>query len=216
MAREKDQQSLINAIMLTEEKERKRFAKDLHDGLGPLLSSAKMYLKSLELLKDPAKQTNTINKVCEIIDEALHTIKEVAVDLNPHILKDFGLVSALKIQFNKLKANRNIQLHIDSDLRNKIDESLEINLYRIFTELLNNTIKHADAKNIYIKLILYHRTLRIIYSDDGKGYDVKKVAIESTGKGIYNIISRIESLNGSIGIQSKPGKGIKVKIKINN
>lgn len=212
--RNKSQQNIINAIMVTEEKERLRFSRDLHDGLGPLLSATKMYIKSLDLIKDKAKQKDAINKTLDIIDEAVSVIKEIAGDLSPHVLRDFGLVTALKNQFNKLKAGKNIKLSINSKFRDKIDENLEISLFRIFEELFNNTLKHANAQNINIDMVQLSQTLRILYSDDGKGFDLKDVLINGRGNGVRNMYSRIEVMNGKIDVKSKKGEGTQVHIWI--
>lgn len=212
--RKKMQQSIINAIMMTEEKERQRFAKDLHDGLGPLLSAAKLYIKSIELAKDQAKQLDAIGKAMGIVDESVSAIKEIARNLSPHILRDFGLVTALENQFNKLNAEKDVKLQINSNFRERIQEDMEITLFRIFEELFNNTLKYADASNVLINLIQNDKMLKISYSDNGKGFDLEKVANKRKGNGIPNIISRVESIRGRINMESKPDNGMQVRIEI--
>jgi len=207
----------LNTIIQTEEKERKRFAKDLHDGLGPLLSSVKMSVSSLAQMKHDDASREIVENTELVINEAIKSLKEISDNLSPHILNNFGLVRALNNFINKINITKTIRINLTSDLKEeRFDSNVEVVLYRVICELINNTIKHAQAKKIDISLAKDEKYLTIVYKDDGKGFDVAKVIEQpaSSGMGFSNIYSRINSLKGEINIESGHKKGTLVTIKV--
>lgn len=207
----------LNAIIQTEEKERKRFAKDLHDGMGPLLSSVKMSVSSLAQMKHDDTSREIVENTEMVINEAIKSLKEISDNLSPHVLNNFGLVRALNNFINKININKTIRINLLTDLKDeRFDSNVEVVLYRVICELINNTIKHAQAKKIHISLTKTADYLNIIYKDDGKGFDVSKVIDQqaSNGMGFSNIYSRINSLKGEINIESENKKGTLVTIKV--
>lgn len=207
----------LKTIIQTEEKERKRFAKDLHDGLGPLLSTVKMSVSTLAHMKqDPA--SNEIVKNTEmVINEAIKSLKEISNNLSPHILNNFGLLRALRSFITKINVTRAIRINLTSNLgEERFDPDLEVVLYRVLCELISNTIKHAKAKKIEISLFLEEKMINIVYTDNGKGFDSSRLLEHPSdrGMGVSNIISRINSLKGEMTIDSEPGKGMKATIKV--
>lgn len=207
----------LNAIIQTEERERKRFAKDLHDGLGPLLSTVKLSVSSLAQMKhDPASQEIVENTEL-VINEAIKSLKEISDNLSPHVLNNFGLVRALNNFINKINVAKTIRINLLTDLKDeRFDSNVEVVLYRVICELINNTIKHAHAKKIHISLTKDGEYLSILYKDDGKGFDVSKVIDQPTGTGMgfSNIYSRINSLKGEIKVESENKRGTLVNIKV--
>jgi len=207
----------LNTIIQTEEKERKRFAKDLHDGLGPLLSSVKMSVSSLAQMKHDEASREIVENTEMVINEAIKSLKEISDNLSPHVLNNFGLIRALNNFSNKINITKTIRINLISDLKEeRFDSNVEVVLYRVICELINNTIKHAQAKKIDISLTKDGQYLLIIYKDDGKGFDVSKVIEQpaSSGMGFSNIYSRINSLKGEIKIESEHKKGALVTIKV--
>ena len=207
----------LNTIIQTEEKERKRFAKDLHDGLGPLLSTVKMSVSSLAQMKHDDISREIVENTELVINEAIKSLKEISDNLSPHILNNFGLVRALNNFSNKINVARTIKINLESDLKDeRFDNNVEVVLYRVVCELINNTIKHAKAKKIDLSLTKDGEYLSIVYKDDGKGFDVDKVINQpsGTGMGFSNIYSRINSLKGEINIESEQKKGTFVTIKV--
>ena len=207
----------LNTIIQTEEKERKRFAKDLHDGLGPLLSTVKMSVSSLAQMKHDEISREIVENTELVINEAIKSLKEISDNLSPHILNNFGLVKALNNFSNKINVARTIKINLESDLKDeRFDNNVEVVLYRVVCELINNTIKHAKAKKIDLSLTKEGEYLSIVYKDDGKGFDVDKVINQpsGTGMGFSNIYSRINSLKGEINIESGQKKGTFVTIKV--
>lgn len=207
----------LNTIIQTEEKERKRFAKDLHDGLGPLLSSVKMSVSSLAQMKQDDASREIIENTELVINEAIKSIKEISDNLSPHILSNFGLVRALSNFINKINIAKTIRVNLITELKDeRFDANVEVVLYRVICELINNTIKHAQAKKINISLSQEGEYLNITYKDDGKGFDVSKIIEHQggSGMGFSNIYSRINSLKGELNIESENKKGTLVTIKV--
>lgn len=207
----------LNTIIQTEERERKRFAKDLHDGLGPLLSTVKLSVSSLAQMKHDPTSNEIIENTELVINEAIKSLKEISDNLSPHVLNNFGLIKALNNFINKINAAKTIRINLQTDLKDeRFDSNVEVVLYRVLCELINNTIKHANAKKIHISLTKDDEYLSILYKDDGKGFDVSKVIDQpaSTGMGFSNIYSRINSLKGEINVESEKKKGTLVNIKV--
>ena len=207
----------LNTIIQTEEKERKRFAKDLHDGLGPLLSTVKMSVSSLAQMKHDDASREIVENTELVINEAIKSLKEISDNLSPHILNNFGLVRALHNFSNKINVTKTLRINLESDVKDeRFDSNVEVVLYRVVCELINNTIKHAHAKRIDLSLTKDGEYLTIVYKDDGKGFDVSKVIEQpaSSGMGFSNIYSRINSLKGEINIESQLKRGTLVTIKV--
>lgn len=207
----------LNAIIQTEEKERKRFAKDLHDGLGPLLSTVKMSVSALAQIEHNKASKEIVINTELIINEAIKSLKDISDNLSPHVLNNFGLLRALRNFTNKINTTKAIEIKLESNITSdRFNNNIEVVLYRVICELINNTIKHASAKTINISLIKKDDYLKIAYRDNGKGFDKNKLEeLPSTGgMGFSNIYSRINSLKGDISIESEPGKGTLVYIKV--
>jgi len=207
---------ILSAVIQTEEKERKRFAKDLHDGLGPILSTVKMSLSALQRGENPERNEKIIKNTSELINEAIDSLKEITDNISPHILTNFGLETMLNSFINKINYAGKIQVNLKSNLKGErfIPEA-EVVLYRSICELINNTIRYADAKSIDVNLFRTSELLLINYKDDGKGFD--SVAAESDeleGTGFDNIQSRINSIRGNFTLHSKPGMGMEATIVI--
>jgi len=205
----------LNATIKTEEKERRRFAKDLHDDLGPLLSTIKMSVSALSNQKNLDNKNEIIQNIDLVVDEAISSIKNISNNLSPHILINFGLERALKSFINKINLSKSISIHYISNIENiKFDETTEVIVYRTVCELINNTIKHAKASEIHINLSKNNEILNITYRDNGKGFDAEILNVEKKGMGLNNIQNRIKSIKGSFEIVSSKNQGIEVKIQI--
>ena len=208
----------LNAIIQTEEKERKRFAKDLHDGLGPLLSTVKMSISSLSQLEQDKATTEIVRNTEMVINEALKSLKEISYNLSPHILNNFGLLRALRNFINKVNATKAIEITLNANFSDeRFEQNIEVVLYRVVCELINNTIKHSEASKIQINLKQDEERLSILYHDNGIGFDKKLLHEQpvNQGMGLSNIFSRINSLKGEIDIDTSPNKGTMVSITVN-
>ena len=208
---------ILKAVIQTEEKARQSFARELHDGLGPVLSSIKMTTSAIELETMKTSNRKLVERICKATDEALITLEEISNDLSPHLLKNYGLIKALQTSANQLLANTNIRLELNENIRSKrYNYDLEINVFRIVSELLNNSIKHGAPDKIILRIHETENHLQIEYQDNGIGFEIKEntKGFNKQGMGLENINSRIKSLNGNYKMESKPGKGVSIFINI--
>ncbi len=211
--RKENEAKVLSAIIKTEEKERKKFANELHDGLGPILSSIKMAISAIN--KSIMGKTNKqiINKTENAVDNAIITIKEISNNLSPHILERFGLEKAIKTFTDIIITKEDLEIIYFSNLNGKrYDYNIEVILYRIIGELINNTLKHASASKVEISLFYFEKKLELFYSDNGIGFDMKN--IKSKGMGLPNINSRVKSLDGELEMHSKHKQGTFLKITL--
>jgi signal transduction histidine kinase len=213
--RKQNESKVLSAIINTEEKSRQEFSRELHDGLGPLLSSIKMAISAIDKREVNEVNKDIIEHAEQNVDEALITVKEISNNLSPHILKNFGLVKALETFISRFNSGDDLEIILQSDLgKKRFDYNREIILYRIISELITNTIKHARATKINIDLYQRNNVLELIYSDNGIGFDAEKVINQNLGMGLSNINSRIISLNGIIDIFSLPNEGFNLKVTL--
>jgi PAS domain S-box-containing protein len=211
------EKKIMNTIIETEEKERKRFSEDLHDELSSLLSTIKIYINTMyDENIDSVKQAEMIRFTNELINQAIQNSKEIANNLSPSVIKRFGLISAIQSLCQKIEIPE--RLHIDfktENYRHKLREDEEISIYRIISELINNTVKHAEAHHINTTMESSGNNLNIYYSDDGKGFDFENMIKQNRkGLGLQNIIMRIKSLNGLYNVKSSIGDGFSIAIKM--
>ncbi len=208
------QKNIVKAIIQTEEKERAYFSKELHDGLGPLLSTIKLYLQWAERPKRNKSVEEIISNARNILEDALETVKEISNKLSPHLLANYGLTSAIQSFIDKLQETSEVNILFQTNLSRRMNNEIEAALYRAVIECINNTLKHAKAKNITIDLDDTGSKLYLQYRDDGKGYDVAKTLTEHKGLGLFNLQNRIQSIGGRIKMLSKPGHGIDYQITV--
>ncbi len=210
------QQKLLNTIIQTEEKERKRIAQELHDGLGPVLSMVKLYTQTYlnsnnEKLKEKIK-----GQLLSGINDSLEQVSSISNNLSPHVLNDFGLETAIWKFIDKALKISNLTFSFQYDFQGNLKKDIEITLYRVTIELINNTIKHANATKI--GLSIYSKTkdsIYLTYTDNGNGFDFEKFKQLNGGMGLFNIVNRIKSLNGSFKFE-RLEKGIQYEIAIPN
>ena len=204
---------ILTAVLRTEEKARSRFSKELHDGLGPLLSSAKMSLSALAREERTPEQREIIDNTTYVIDEAIRSLREISNNLSPHVLNDFGLARGVQHFIDRSAAMHNVRIRFTTNLRaERYDTGVEVILYRVICELINNSLKHAACTNVNLSLSRAGTTLVLDYSDNGRGFDSK--AMMDCGMGLSNIDSRINSLGGTFDIDSAKGKGMHATIRI--
>ena len=210
------EKTLLNAIIQAEETERKRFAKDLHDGLGPILSTVKMSLSSLSRIEKDDQTKKILRNTDMVIEEAIKSIREISNNLSPHILNNFGLNKAMRNFINKINYSDTIQIKFTSDLEDdRFESNTEVVLYRVLCELINNTLKHAEATLISISLKKRPGLISCDYKDNGKGFDINLLShSQHSGMGYSNMVSRINSLNGSLNLTSEKEKGTKASITV--
>ena len=210
--RKESEAKLLSAIISTEEKERKHFAKELHDGLGPVLSSAKMTISAIDKKNIEEKNTGLLDKVEKLVDNAILTTKEISNHLTPHVLARYGLKKAIETFIRNAMISEMIQISLSANIdKKRYKESVEVVLYRICCELINNTQRHAFASKIAISLTDDNKNIELKYEDNGVGFDSSN---EKYGMGLTNIVSRVKALHGKIELISSPQKGFNAHIAL--
>jgi signal transduction histidine kinase len=213
--RKQNESRVLSAIIKTEENERLKFAKELHDGLGPILSSVKMAISALSRSITKENDKKIVENSAKLIEESLLSLKEISNKLSPHILNNFGLLKAIESFISKFGSGVNIQIDLQSNIENKrFDYNVEVVLYRVVCELIANTIKHSGADKISININESDNYLKLAYIDNGVGFDENIIEYQTKGMGYSNINSRIKSLNGTIEIETRPNEGVYVNISI--
>jgi signal transduction histidine kinase len=214
--RMKTERRVLNAIINTEENEKKRFAKDLHDGLGPLLSTVKMSLSALSGKISDQAGTEILQNTNHIVNEAISTIKEVSNNLSPHVLSNFGLASAISAFSAKINQTKALEIYFKTNMEGqRLENDKEVVIYRAVCEFINNSILHSGASHIDIELHRQEKFVTLQFSDNGRGFDTSKLEMEDNkGMGISNIETRVKSIDGVFILESAPGKGTSALIKI--
>jgi PAS domain S-box-containing protein len=201
---------LLETIVQTEEQERARMARDLHDEIGPLVSAMKIFATSFKETLEPDKKEKLSELMGVIARDLIDSVKSISNDMSPHVLINFGLLPALQNTVSLF--SKDLKIGISSNIADmRFPNTFESVIYRIFKELIHNTVKHAHASNIYIDIDYADCVLVCNYRDDGQGFDVsKQLNTKSEGMGINNIITRIHSLGGEFDIKSESGKGFEI------
>lgn len=204
------QAALLKVSITVQEKERKRIAQDLHDELGANLSIARMLLMQVEQQSDPAQQAS-LARLKNLAENALVSMRRISHELMPPQLESFGLVKTLQAVATNLSETDNIalDLQVPQGLP-PLGWAIDLGLYRILMELLNNTLKHAEASTIAISLFIQEQQLVCTYRDNGKGM----VLGESVGMGLKNIEGRAQALGGTVQFKETNQQGFYAVITI--
>ncbi len=204
----------LNSMLEGQEIERKRLSREIHDGIGPLLSTLKLNLSSIEsdVKKADDQFISRFESAYELIDEISDDLRAISHNLIPKVLLDFGLEEAMEALRDKITTGKNIDLTVlFTGMESRLDQVTELGIYRICQELINNTLKHANATSISLQLIRVVKSLRIIYEDNGVGFSYEKV---NKGLGLINIENRVKALGGDWTIDSVAGKGMTTTIEL--
>lgn len=203
------------AVMNAEDNERKRMATHLHDGIGQLLTAANMNMSILdEYKKDENNFPKVLNKTRDILSEAMLDVRTLSHQIMPNMLIKNSLADALRDLISKTTSPK---LHIElkmEGLKNNLNQNIQVVMYRIIQECINNTIKHAKANKVEISLIQSNNMIEAIFKDDGIGFNPLKISSRNDGLGLDNIKSRIDMLKGDLKINSAEGKGTSIVMKI--
>lgn len=210
------QLTATEAVLKGEEQERTRLARDLHDGLGGMLSGIKFSFNTMKenLIMTPDNQ-QAFARSMDMLDSSIKEMRRVAHNMMPEALVKFGLDAALKDFCNDINKSGALQISYQSiGLENMvINQTTAIAIYRIVQELINNAIKHAAAKSVLVQVTKADNQISVTVEDDGKGFNTD-ILNQSKGIGWANIQNRIEFLKGSIDVQSSEEKGTSVHIEL--
>lgn len=206
------QKELLTAAVEVQETERRRIASDLHDDIGSLLSATRLYLRQL----DPeAKKERTVeikDQALTILDEMIQNTRRITHDLMPPALEKFGFQAAAEDMCERITRSGGISVNFRSEIEKRLETRQEVVLYRVLQELINNTLKHAEAKNILVTIERQQDTFNFTYKDDGKGFDT--ALVKSQGLGLRNIESRISLIGGRLQSITSPGNGLTVVVNL--
>jgi signal transduction histidine kinase len=205
----------LKAIVETQELERKRIAKDLHDGVGQTLSGVKLKMDSLINKADaiPEKEVVKLKDLVEHIDEACTEVRSISHQMMPKVLQEDGLIPAIGDMLEKAFRNTNIAFVYEHyGISSRLQENVEVGLYRICQELVNNIIKHSGANRVNVQLIKNTGMLVLLVEDNGRG--MSNGNSKSKGIGLMNINSRVETINGEFNLEPSPISGTLATIRI--
>lgn len=204
------QEQLLQAIIDGQENERTRIASNLHDSLGASLSTIR--LSVLMHGEEAAASKGFAEEVASLLSESIQEVRNISHNLLPGALKAYGLGSALQDLCDKLEESTSIKVEMAlSAGLPRLPEKDELALFRIFQELINNTLKHAGASHIHIAIEATEGALVMKYSDNGKGFNAEEA---SSGLGMFTISSRLQSLQGNVDFDQKTLKGMACTITV--
>jgi len=195
----------MNAVISSQEKERNRFARDLHDGFGQLISTLNLNLKNLGSPKNKDEREKMFNASAAVLEEMYQELKNICFDLMPQTLIKHGLEAALNEFANRinLAEKQHVEVNVFG-LTERLTDLQEISLYRIAQEWVNNILKYSDAKKIVIQITKDEAEITLLIEDDGKGFDKEKL-FTGNGNGWRNMTSRSNLIHGELELDTQPG-----------
>jgi signal transduction histidine kinase len=213
----KEQELLgIDAMIEGQEKERQRIANEVHDNLGSLLATVKYHVQNLRIKKNGygVEEDALLDKTDDLIEEAYQKVRSIAHVRNAGVHAQEGLLPAVKNFAAKVSVNNKLRIDvIDNGMDERLENSLEITLFRIIQELITNIIKHSGADEAAIHLTHHEFSINMLVEDNGKGFEFSE-AKTVQGMGLYSIRKRVENLQGELTVESLKNKGTTVIIDI--
>lgn len=211
MAEEKErlQKDRFRVVLDTEDKERKRIARELHDGLGQMLSTVRLLVSDMD-------ETNTQPKVVrslKALDTTIDEVRNISHNMMPIQLINSGLKAALEELVDTINSTNKLSIKFKMESYLSLDESVSIAVFRAVQEIISNSIKYSEASEIKFSILSEGEILKVMVTDNGKGFDTKLIS-ESKGIGWSNVYARMELIGGHVSIFSKPGEGTTVRLEI--
>jgi len=210
------QRMMTRVIVDAQESERRRIAEDLHDGVGQVISVLKMNFSELEsrILAGDQEVKPLLTRTKEILDNAASEIRDISRNLMPAELIDFGLESALRALCTKANGTNHTRVRIHCQgVPRKLPNALEIALYRITQESINNALKYAQAREVNVQLIGDGQTLTLMIEDDGNGFDMERVKAGERGRGLRNLETRARLVGAHFHLDTQPGHGTSIVVE---
>ena len=218
--RQVEEQKVKSSLILEgQEKERRRIAREIHDGIGQLLTGLRFQLESINL-KHLEKSNEKLIKVKEITTNIIREVRRVSYNLTPAVLNDYGFVTAINTITKDLNgiASTNIQFQNITNYNERLDKKVEVNLFRIIQEGISNALKYAKATNITVSLAHDEYKLIMLIEDDGCGFELQEVPVQDyenlSGRGIFNMKERASLINAIFEIDTKRNKGTTIKLEV--
>jgi signal transduction histidine kinase len=203
----------MQSVIDGEERERQRLSRELHDGIGQLLIAIKLRLESL-LYQDGKEVKNSIQELKKYFDQIIDEVRRISNNLMPSVLEAFGLVIAFRNLFLDTEEHSDLKIHFESSGNfEMIDKKIMTYVYRLTQEAINNIVKHAEAKDVWVKLTRKNDLLTLDIEDNGIGFH-PETAGKGGGSGIHNMRERASLLQGHITIKSVEGKGTTIHLQV--
>jgi len=209
--------AVLSAMIEGQDNERKKMAREIHDGFGPLLSAIRLNLEALTVKYNDQfdnQSREDITHIINALDETTKDIRALSHNLMPTVLIDFGLVPAVNNLCAKIRSSGKIDVEFITNLKRRIDPENELTIYRIVQELINNAIKHSEASRVNVQLMDHETIIILSVDDNGKGVNMKEIDVYSGGIGLNNIQARVNANRGSFTIESTPGNGFTAHVEI--
>jgi len=215
--REKTDEEIIRSLITGEDNERKRIASDLHDGLGQTLTASFFNMNSLksEIRSLTPEKQNQFSSGLSFLNEAIEETRNIAYNLMPKSIENYGIIPSIKSLLNSVEKETDFTISLSENIKKqRLSPLLEINIYRITQEILNNAIKHSNAERVHFSYQLHDKEFIFTYEDNGVGFNIDKVKADQKGEGLSNIKNRVTSVSGYLSITSKVGIGTSISIEI--
>ena len=210
--------SLASELSLTEERERRRVATELHDSVGHALALGKIKLGALRESLSSTSEVGQLDEISELFEEAIQSVRSLTFELSPPLLHELGLEAALEWLAERVQLQYGIPIIVEDDRQPKpMDEDVQILLFQATRELLVNVIKHAQARNARVSIHREYDDIELNVEDDGVGFDASEIVSSTNstgGLGFFNIRERLNHIQGHLEIQSEPGNGTRVTIVV--
>ena len=208
------QKNLTSLVVRSQENERERISRDLHDEIGVSLSAAKLYISQIQYETSPTEMIQLAGDANGIIGNIVQDIRQIAQNLSPLILENFGFQQAIRMLMTRIQAG-GIRTECYIDLDATLEKETELGLYRIIQEATGNALKHANPSLIEVNLIQEKQQLTLSISDNGTGFDYQKTDLtKTTSMGLSGIKIRAGLINGQLSVNSSPESGTEIKIII--
>jgi len=212
------QEALLHSTILTQEEERKRIAQDLHDEIGSKLNVILLNAYQLKKIEKGNIEVESItNELSSLVNTTIETTRRISHDLLPPTLEEFGLVEAIKELKDTYRHSDTLSFNLQFNENNEKIKSkiIELNLYRVLQELINNSIRHGAATQLTIDLGILENLIHLKYQDNGKGFDIIDVQ-NKKGLGMKNMESRLRMIQATHQMNSTPGRGLTMEIELRN
>ncbi|MFN8357440.1 MAG: sensor histidine kinase [Spirosomataceae bacterium] len=203
------QKQLLEASLQVQEAERRRIAADLHDDIGTMLSATRLNLtQATKHLDEQSKASVFVQQTKEMLDEAIQNVRRISKELLPSTLDNFGLIAALDEFAHKMTQHTGVSVRFNYDEKpERFDTKIELAIFRIAQELVNNSLKHSGATEIELSLMKQPSRLLLTVQDNGQGFDLQDTQQPNTGLGLKNIESRLSVISGRAVYDVAKGKG---------
>lgn len=214
-AQKENEKLILKTIISTQSAEQRRVADDLHDSLGQELSMAQLMLSNFSRFSVDDKEYYNLIELCnDILENSIKRLREICFDLMPNVLVNGGIELAIDTLVGKLQKLDKVEVDfVSTENFPRLFSELEIVMYRIVQEFINNMIKHSNANRLNIHLIEHDETVEIKLSEDGQGFDLAKLENVGENRGISNIKTKVLAYNGEYKLKSKPGKGTQLWVE---